>query len=123
MKGGRLSPRPQSSFLLRPSSLPHSPLTPTLSPEYRGEGEWGGAARSPTALRRGLPSSAPTGLMLDLMPTSPLKLAVLVSGSGTTLQNLIDLIAAGQLDARVEVVVASRPGIKGIDRAAAADVP
>jgi phosphoribosylglycinamide formyltransferase 1 len=54
------------------------------------------------------------------MPTSPLKLAVLVSGSGTTLQNLIDLTAAKQLDARVEVVVASRPGVKGIDRAAAA---
>ena len=56
------------------------------------------------------------------MPSSPLKLAVLVSGSGTTLQNLLDVIAAGQLDARVEVVIGSRPGIKGLERAAAAKV-
>src|SRR5215218_5335015 len=33
------------------------------------------------------------------MPSSHLKLAALVSGSGTTLQNFIDVIAAGELDA------------------------
>src|SRR5271154_147786 len=45
-------------------------------------------------------------------------LAVLISGSGTTLQNLIDEIAAGRLDARIGVVIASRSGIAGIERAA-----
>jgi phosphoribosylglycinamide formyltransferase 1 len=52
------------------------------------------------------------------MPPSPLKLAVLVSGGGTTLQNLIDAIAGGRLDARVSVVIGSRPGLKGLQRAA-----
>jgi len=53
----------------------------------------------------------------------PIKLAVLVSGSGTTLQNLIDEIAAGRLDARVDLVVGSRPGLLGLDRAAKAKLP
>ncbi len=52
-----------------------------------------------------------------------MKLAVLISGSGTTLQNLIDQIAEGDLEARIAVVIASRPGLKGIDRAAAAQLP
>lgn len=47
-------------------------------------------------------------------------LAVLVSGSGTTLQNLIDLIAAGELDARIGVVIGSRDGLGAEPRAAAA---
>ncbi|HVT87310.1 MAG TPA: phosphoribosylglycinamide formyltransferase [Tepidisphaeraceae bacterium] len=47
----------------------------------------------------------------------PIKLAVLISGSGATLQNLIDLIAARQLNASISLVIASRPGIAGIDRA------
>lgn len=52
----------------------------------------------------------------------PIKLAVLISGGGTTLQNLIDEIEAGNLAAEVKVVVASRPDIKGIDRARAAGI-
>jgi formyltetrahydrofolate-dependent phosphoribosylglycinamide formyltransferase len=49
---------------------------------------------------------------------SPLNLAVLVSGGGTTLQNLVDAIATGRLDAKVSVVIGSRPGLKGLQRAA-----
>ena len=57
------------------------------------------------------------------MPTdSPLKLAVLVSGSGTTLQNLLDAIRAGTLNASVEIVIGSKPGLKGLERAAEAKV-
>lgn len=52
-----------------------------------------------------------------------LNLAVLISGGGTTLQNLIDLIAVGRLKARINCVIASRPGIRGIDRAKAAGLP
>jgi phosphoribosylglycinamide formyltransferase-1 len=52
------------------------------------------------------------------MPDAPIRLAVLVSGSGTTLQNLLDGIAAGALDASVEIVIGSRPGLKGLQRAA-----
>lgn len=49
-----------------------------------------------------------------------LRLAVLLSGSGTTLQNIVDQIRAGRLDASVELVIASRAGLKGSDRAEAA---
>ena len=51
---------------------------------------------------------------------SSLRLAVLLSGSGTTLQNILDVIHAGNLNAQVELVVASREGLKGTDRAKAA---
>ena len=52
----------------------------------------------------------------------PIRLAVLVSGSGTTLQNLIDEIAAGRLNATIPVVVGSRPGLVGSERAARAGI-
>lgn len=50
-------------------------------------------------------------------------LGVLVSGSGTNLQAILDAIAAGTLDARVAVVVANVAGAGGLDRARAAGVP
>jgi phosphoribosylglycinamide formyltransferase 1 len=51
------------------------------------------------------------------MTFSPIKLAVLVSGSGTTLANLIDVIRDKTLDARIELVIGSRPGLAGLQRA------
>jgi len=54
------------------------------------------------------------------MNLSTIKLAVLVSGSGTTLQNLIDLSAARKLDAEIPIVIGSRPNLVGLDRARAA---
>jgi phosphoribosylglycinamide formyltransferase-1 len=57
------------------------------------------------------------------MEKTPVKLAVLVSGSGTTLQNLIDQIAAGTLLAEISVVIGSRPGLKGLARATGAAIP
>ena len=39
----------------------------------------------------------------------PIRLGVLISGSGSNLQALIDRIAAGTLDATIELVVSSRP--------------
>ena len=57
------------------------------------------------------------------MSVSPLKLAVLVSGSGTTLQNLLDEKAAGRLNITVDLVVASRPGAYGLTRAKSAGIP
>jgi phosphoribosylglycinamide formyltransferase-1 len=53
----------------------------------------------------------------------PIRLAVCVSGAGTTLQNLIDQIRRGQLRAEIVQVVASRPRIKAIERAEAANIP
>ncbi len=53
----------------------------------------------------------------------PVRLAVLLSGSGTTLQNFIDEIAAGRLSARVVLVIASRPDAGGLSRARQAGIP
>jgi len=53
----------------------------------------------------------------------PIRLAVCVSGGGTTLQNLIDLIQGGKLRASIVQVVASRPKIGAIPRAEAARIP
>ncbi len=54
---------------------------------------------------------------------SELRVAVLLSGSGRTLQNLLDLSAAGELPIEVVRVVASRPDAYGLERAQAAGVP
>lgn len=49
-----------------------------------------------------------------------IKLGVLLSGSGTNLQAIIDRISAGTLDASIEIVVSSRPSAYGLKRAEAA---
>ena len=46
-----------------------------------------------------------------------IKLGVLLSGSGTNLQAIIDRIEEGQLDATIELVVSSRPSAFGLKRA------
>lgn len=51
-----------------------------------------------------------------------LRLAVLVSGSGRTLQNFLDVIARGELDARVEVVVSSLRDAYALERARQAGI-
>jgi phosphoribosylglycinamide formyltransferase 1 len=53
----------------------------------------------------------------------PIRLAVCVSGEGTTLQNLIDHIRSRRLNAQIVQVVASRPRIGAIARAEAAAIP
>jgi phosphoribosylglycinamide formyltransferase 1 len=50
-------------------------------------------------------------------------IAVLLSGSGRTLQNFLDRIATGTLPVRITQVVASRPNVGGIDRARNAGLP
>ena len=53
----------------------------------------------------------------------PLRLAVLLSGSGRTLENLLDWIAAGRLAASVERVVSSREDVRGVRLAERAGIP
>jgi phosphoribosylglycinamide formyltransferase 1 len=55
--------------------------------------------------------------------TEAIRLAVCVSGEGTSLQNLIDLIQSKRLDAKIVQVVASKPRIGAIPRAEAAHIP
>lgn len=47
----------------------------------------------------------------------PLPISVLVSGEGTTLDALAELIEDGQLPARIVLVLANRPGIGALDKA------
>jgi phosphoribosylglycinamide formyltransferase-1 len=55
--------------------------------------------------------------------TSRLRLAVLISGSGRTLANLLERSATGSLAATVDLVLANRDHIGGLEIAAAAGVP
>jgi phosphoribosylglycinamide formyltransferase 1 len=61
--------------------------------------------------------------MADLPPMPPLSIAVLISGGGTTLQNLIDRIAIGALRARIVLVISSRADAYGVVRAKQAGLP
>ena len=51
------------------------------------------------------------------------RLGVLLSGGGRTLANFLAYIRSGELPAEVAVVVASRPGVRGIEIARAASIP
>ncbi len=51
------------------------------------------------------------------------RLAVLISGSGTNLQALIDAIQAGRLPAEIVVVVSNRKAAYGLERARRAGIP
>lgn len=55
--------------------------------------------------------------------TVPCRLAILLSGSGRTLENLLDKIAAGGLAATISLVVSSRPDVRGVDIARRAGIP
>jgi formyltetrahydrofolate-dependent phosphoribosylglycinamide formyltransferase len=52
-----------------------------------------------------------------------IRLAVFLSGSGTTLQNFIDRIADGRLRAKVAVVVSSKADAFGLERAKKEGIP
>ncbi|MGD9855274.1 MAG: phosphoribosylglycinamide formyltransferase [Planctomycetaceae bacterium] len=54
---------------------------------------------------------------------SPIRLGVLISGGGTTLANFLAKIGAGELNAHVAVVIASRADCGGIAKARASGVP
>ncbi len=53
----------------------------------------------------------------------PLGLGVLISGSGTNLQAIIDAIATGALDARIAVVISNKEAAYGLERARHAGIP
>lgn len=57
------------------------------------------------------------------MPSSKLKVVVLISGGGTTLRNLLAKIDAGELDIDITGVVSSTPKAGGLTIAAEAGIP
>jgi phosphoribosylglycinamide formyltransferase-1 len=52
-----------------------------------------------------------------------LPIGVLISGSGTNLQAIIDAIEAGKLDAKIEVVVSNKANAFGVERARRHGIP
>ena len=52
-----------------------------------------------------------------------LPVAVLVSGRGSNLQSILDACAAGEVDARVVLVVSNREGVPALERARRTGVP
>ena len=52
-----------------------------------------------------------------------LRLAVLLSGNGTTLQNILDRCASGEIDGTVVCVISSRRNAYGLERARKAGIP
>jgi len=57
------------------------------------------------------------------MPSHPYRIAVLISGGGTTLRNFIERIAAGRLPIEIGLVVSSSPTAKGLRFADEAGIP
>jgi phosphoribosylglycinamide formyltransferase-1 len=62
-------------------------------------------------------------VVITTPPTSPINLAILASGSGTTLQNLLDRISAGHLNAHITLVLANNQDAFALERARRAGVP
>ncbi|MZR61494.1 phosphoribosylglycinamide formyltransferase [Alcanivorax sp. DP30] len=60
--------------------------------------------------------------MTDSPSAAPHRLAVLISGSGTNLQAILDAIAAGNLHARVPVVLSNKAEAGGLQRARQAGI-
>lgn len=57
------------------------------------------------------------------MTDAPLPIAILISGSGSNLQALIDASLRDELDCDITVVISDRHGAHGINRAEAAGIP
>ncbi|NMA95419.1 MAG: phosphoribosylglycinamide formyltransferase [Clostridiales bacterium] len=50
-------------------------------------------------------------------------IAVLISGGGSNLQSLIDSVESGKIKARISVVISSRKGVYGLERAKRHNIP
>jgi phosphoribosylglycinamide formyltransferase 1 len=55
--------------------------------------------------------------------SAPLPIAVLISGGGTTLRNLIEKIAVGMLPVEIRLVISSNPAARGLEFAREAGIP
>lgn len=50
-------------------------------------------------------------------------IVVLISGSGTNLQAIIDQVQSGTVKSSIRAVISNRPGVKGLERARLAGIP
>jgi phosphoribosylglycinamide formyltransferase-1 len=60
---------------------------------------------------------------MSQVPSTPIKLAVLISGTGRTLKNFIDLAAEGELPVDIRLVISSTAQAGGLKFAEAAGIP
>lgn len=60
--------------------------------------------------------------MTGIQATKRLQVAVFLSGTGRTLENLLARRASGDLDIDIPVVVSSRPGVRGLEVASTAGI-
>ncbi len=61
--------------------------------------------------------------MPDANNDAPLPIAVLISGGGTTLRNLIERVDDGSLNVDIKLVISSNPTVKGLVFARDANIP
>lgn len=54
---------------------------------------------------------------------APVKLGVLISGTGTNLQAIIDAAGRGELRAEIRIVISNRPDVQGLERARRHAIP
>jgi len=52
-----------------------------------------------------------------------LRIVVLISGSGSNLQSLIDACINNKIKAQITAVISNKPNVKGVERATAANIP
>ncbi|MHB1037248.1 MAG: phosphoribosylglycinamide formyltransferase [Pirellulales bacterium] len=58
-----------------------------------------------------------------MSPPNEFRVAVLISGGGTTLRNLLEKIDAGLLPVKIVMVISSNPAARGLEYARAAGIP
>jgi len=61
--------------------------------------------------------------MIRVMRDEPIDIAFMLSGGGSTLENLMTHIKDGVVDARIRLVISSDPGAYGLERAERHDLP
>ena len=61
--------------------------------------------------------------MTDSMPENISNLVVVISGSGSNLQSIIDTINSGDLNAKITAVISNQANVKGLQRAIDNDIP
>lgn len=57
------------------------------------------------------------------MKPTPVPIVVLISGSGTNLQSLLDAIARGEVPGQIAAVISNRADARGLERAQRAGIP
>ncbi|MBN3560675.1 phosphoribosylglycinamide formyltransferase [Aliamphritea spongicola] len=61
--------------------------------------------------------------MTSPVPAAAKRIVVLISGSGSNLQAIIDAVNAGRINGKIEMVISNKDDAYGLERARQADIP